>query len=603
MTIVAEMDDDISYDGGADTSGIFEEFFNEGLSNVMKKHTRHPIESMMDAMERDSDDAHKPIIRLYEGRAEYTENELKLLQTRDFKTRLFISNQSVNWNSVWLRNHHTDNAEHVSNFTYIRDYFKAACKTGNHTAAKSTLTVLLTTIFAMEDSSYNSFASILASGLSEKAQHTSFEVHPGMIEDRNKLETARNQLLILMDVLFSKIKIRSFLLDRKNSNIYRLVHCLTMGNTNNKPMIYAFFSFLVQSCLTLFVILHVSFKGLKNDFDDESVDCADSTNTKEIKMNCIHQDAMKGGLPILACLGAMYSFLIALPEIFATIEAYNLYGKKVGLIQMMDFIVNIIIPLTLVFSGIFVIWYESQFIDSVLNSAALLFIPEIDDHLPKLLSYDDKAIVENFLIMEAKNEYEEQEFIDKEKAKDYVDKKSLGVEFNTYFITNNTERGRDAQDFALYQPFIVKKNDGERADEIDPSNYVTADCLLKQVEWKYTSFQKNDTTKPRVGWLKLTKLNDEIVEFNCSDFDKLELRERTHFLPEGVYVITSFTMSSCILKLTLCGSKSGIDFVRAMTYYSLFRVDSGAMTLLRKKNCETDGRNTSNRDFRRDCEV
>ena len=86
------MDDDISYDG-ADTTGIFEEFFNEGLSNVIKKHSRHPMESVMDAIERDSDDAHKPIIRLYEGRTEYTENELRLLQTRDFKTRLFISNQ------------------------------------------------------------------------------------------------------------------------------------------------------------------------------------------------------------------------------------------------------------------------------------------------------------------------------------------------------------------------------------------------------------------------------------------------------------------------------------------------------------------------------
>jgi hypothetical protein len=592
------MDDDISYDG-ADTTGIFEEFFNEGLSNVIKKHSRHPMESVMDAIERDSDDAHKPIIRLYEGRTEYTENELRLLQTRDFKTRLFISNQSVNFNSVWLRNHHTDNAEHWSNFTYIRDYFKAACKTSNHSAAKSTLTVLLTTMFAMEDSAYNSFASIVASALSEKAQHTSFEVHPGILEDRIKLDTARNQLLILMDALFSKIKIRSFLLDRKNSNIYRLVHCLTKGNKNKRPMIYAFFSFLVQSCLTIFVILHVAFQGTQYDYEKDDTYCKEN-RTKNV---CINQAAMKLGLPILALLGAIYAFLIALPEIYATIEAYNLYGKKVGMIQMMDFIVNIIIPLTLVFSGVFVIWFEKAFIDSVLNPAALLFIPEIDDHLPKLLSYDEKAIVQNFLIMEAKNEYEEQEFIDEGKAKAYVDKKDLGVEFNDYFITNSTERGRDAQDFALYQPFIVKKTDGDRADEIDPSNYVTADCLLKQVEWKYTSFLKNDTTKPRVGWLKLRKLNGEIVEFNCSHYDELELRERTHFLPEGVYVITSFTMSSSILKLTLCGSKSGIDFVRAMNYYSLFRIDPEAMELLRETNCEIDGRKASSREFRRDCEV
>ena len=79
----------------------------------------------------------------------------------------------------------------------------------------------------------------------------------------------------------------------------------------------------------------------------------------------------------------------------ATIEAFSIYGR-LGPLQIIDSIVNIVIPVVLVVSGIIVIVQEKDFITDVLNTTALLFIPEIDDILPKLLGfYDITAIEEN----------------------------------------------------------------------------------------------------------------------------------------------------------------------------------------------------------------
>ena len=44
-------------------------------------------------------------------------------------------------------------------------------------------------------------------------------------------------------------------------------------------------------------------------------------------------------------------------------------------------------------TGVFVILGQDSFIEAVLNTAALLFIPEIDDSLPSLLGFDEKGML------------------------------------------------------------------------------------------------------------------------------------------------------------------------------------------------------------------
>ena len=118
--------------------------------------------------------------------------------------------------------------------------------------------------------------------------------------------------------------------------------------------------------------------------------------------------------------------------------------------------------------------------------------------MPKLLGYDITAIVENHLIKdEAKIEYNEYTKLNQVGvSKDIAQNDDLGIEFNDYFITKNAESCQDTRNCALYQPSIVK-NDSVGA-EVDPSNYITEDCL-RRVEWKYTAYGVGKTTKPRVG--------------------------------------------------------------------------------------------------------
>jgi hypothetical protein len=58
----------------------------------------------------------------------------------------------------------------------------------------------------------------------------------------------------------------------------------------------------------------------------------------------------------------------------------------------MDVVVNTILPSVLIVAGVFVILGQDSFIEAVLNTAALLFIPEIDDSLPSLLGFDEKGM-------------------------------------------------------------------------------------------------------------------------------------------------------------------------------------------------------------------
>ena len=532
----------------------------------------------MDIMTRDATDG-QPIIPLHPAgipkdfihtnRGEYTSKELEDLQQRDFQTRLFISSLSTVGNCVWMRTHHTDNAEGMTNFTYIRDYYKAARATHNHTSAKATMTALLTAMFAKEESNYCSFATVVASGLSEVAKHTSFEIKDDMVRNKSDLPMARQHLVVLMDVVFHKLSVRRFLLGKNNwmnnCNIFRLVHCDTKGRESSKwPIIYCIFSFFLQVCLTAFVFFQI----VDDDNDDEN---------REKR-----SDLLKYGLWVLASLGSVYSFLIAVPEISSTMEAVrSFYNGQVGFLLIVDVIVNIIIPLALVGAGFIVIVQEKSFIDAVLNTAALLFIPEIDDRLPALLGYDAKAIVENYLIKEAKLEYNKYlKMEDNMAIREKVSKAGLGVQFNDFFITNTIERGRSHQDFALYQPFIVRKD--KVGEEIDPSNYITEDCLLRKIEWKYTHWDKDDTTKPRIGYMKIYKLNGEIVEVKYDGKEAISIQDRLYSVPDGVYIITSIVLSSAILKLRLCGSNTAEDFQKAMEYYSLWELTFGAKSLLGK---------------------
>ena len=225
------------------------------VSTVTEQKLRQ-LEEIMD----DSLIENKPLIFLHHGypKDEYDDDEVYALSQRDFQTRFFMSSLAVNMNSVWLRNHHSDNFHSMSNFTYVRDFFKAAYTTKNHTAAKATLTSEVTKWLNLDHHEYYTYATTLASALSDEGANTSFQIHEAMVKSPDHLQLARQTFVVLMDILFSKVYFKTFLFKEGNSNIYRLVHCSTKHTRNYSSFKYAIFSFLLQVALTTFVVLQLS---------------------------------------------------------------------------------------------------------------------------------------------------------------------------------------------------------------------------------------------------------------------------------------------------------------------------------------------------------
>lgn len=227
-----------------------------------------------------------------------------------------------------------------------------------------------------------------------------------------------------------------------------------------------------------------------------------------------------------------------------------------------------------------------SFVESVLNSAALLFIPEIDDKLPALMGFDEAAIIGNYIISTALKEFDKvSRMSDEEITHDYLLRvnPSIGVEFGDYYLTNIPEQGSCPEAGEIIQPYQVKmgREDG-LGHQIEPSNFVTDDCLIRRIEWSYTMYNPK-TSKPRIGYLKIETMSNKIIEIDrkgaCENFVTGDFR---HCL-EGAYIITQFQMSNDIIKLRVCGSKTAKSFIDAFEYYSLWGIASSALKMLKKE--------------------
>ena len=160
-------------------------------------------------------------------------------------------------------------------------------------------------------------------------------------------------------------------------------------------------------------------------------------------------------------------------------------------------------------------------------------------------------------------------------------KTGLGTSFTDYSITNNLEEGDDT--LAMFR---VKTN-YISGHEILPSRVLSKDCVLKEVEWRFSSTR---STKPVIEWLRLVKADGETVEMDCSRGDSSATASYSSatsgtdvFRLEGLLVITNFDISrSGITTLRLCGCNSVEEFIDTFEYYSLWQISSGGKEALEK---------------------
>ena len=260
---------------------------------------------------------------------------------------------------------------------------------------------------------------------------------------------------------------------------------------------------------------------------------------------------------------------------------------------------------------------SDSFIDSVLNTAALLFIPEIDDQLPGLLGYDDTIIFKNYLTQESLKEFDcICKLKDTHITSTYLQgvNSSIGVQFSDFYLTNWPEQGSTSNEGIHFKPYQILKGktgrtvDDTTGDQISPTNHVNENCLIKRIVWRYTTGFE-DSIKPRIGYLRLEMVNGEEIEFNMKTVDRdVGVNEHTFYSLKGIFIITSFQISSTILRLRVCGSYKAEDFINAFDYYSLWNITRSARSLLKeyqkdhchvgKEKCYSSFRSSNGRDMR-----
>ncbi len=279
------------------------------------------------------------------GKRDYTKEELEALEKRDFETRIFMSATAINGNSMWLRSHWTDNHIYESELNLIRDYFKASHGTKNFTAAKFSLTEVLTMCMESKKTNYYSFAVTVASMLSDMGKNTSFQIHDAIVKSEDQVDIARNKLCLLMHIVFSKMDVSNFLYAGEGSNIYRLVYCTTyVSEKDRMKFLFPLFSFLLQLTLTYFVLVeniteqHFMFKSLNPDPESGE----DAPTMIKIVSNLL-----------LGVVTLVYSGIVASPSFAEMTPAFKFY-EGYGVLQLMDAIVNAILPIIILVSGFFV---------------------------------------------------------------------------------------------------------------------------------------------------------------------------------------------------------------------------------------------------------
>lgn len=207
-----------------------------------------------------------------------------------------------------------------------------------------------------------------------------------------------------------------------------------------------------------------------------------------------------------------------------------------------------------------------------------------------MIGYNESIIVKNYLVKKLLKEFDEWCLLEDKNvfklfhvAKDSYP--GLGVQFADYYLTNLPEQGSVPEENSHFKPYEVTagrmRNGIQLGHQVNPVNSVNENCLIRKIYWSYTTTDEYKyTIKPRIGYLRLEMINGEVIEINMKGVDKsLTLKDVYHKL-EGVFIITSFQMSSSILKLRVCGSRTAEDFLTAFDYYSLWEITPPAERLL-----------------------
>lgn len=405
--------------------------------------------------------------------------------------------------------------------------------------------------FNQEESAYYSSVCTWASAMSDHGKGFMFE---GI--DESNMDVKRQQMVLLMDVIFSKMKLENHLVKQGMANIFRVGYCMKERNFALALMLS-----LATFSLQLILVVYI----------------AADTLTKW-KHHPKFEDRF-WYIPI-TLIATFFTAATALPSIKDAIEMNELL-KENDIFKVFDLVSNVVLPIALLFAGAFLIFYADGYAEAVLNTSAELFIIEIDDILPRILNLNVIDIVHDYITHESIKEYNRRSKMEDAAVKKLVDTNDPRIpkiNFHDILVTNTKEQPSSYENGSVYAPYEFIIHEKIKLGMKQEDKYVIAtkkninmDCLFTKIEWKYTSNNMRLTPFKRdISYLKLFKVNaKDPIEISLNGYSQME---DTHSV-EGMFIITKFRMMDRITNLRICGSDNLDDFYKALDYYSLWSID------------------------------
>ena len=436
---------------------------------------------------------------------------------------------------------------------------------------------------------------VLAHGVWRMEQHTRAE----------EIKFALFPSLIAM--VLENVALYDALVGANNCNIYRTAFMMQCGSPmlNRKAFGYAGFTAVLQITMVVYVFIYTGQQIGEDEGGGEGS-----------LVGWLSGDWVNGNVPLAALLFIFSMVIVYQGAVSGILLLHqNRFWTKVGessgtfvclLYRAIDVISNAIVPVALLFVGFFLICTSDTLMDAVLNSVALLFIPEIDDQMPALLGIpvDDVALKHvTSAIFPDLSSYVRH----RKKAlagNEHAGAKAAPPAASTYLhdvLLAGAEIGEAI-------PRQVRRGHDEIAVDISPVGYLTAQCVFRRLD-AVRRIRTSDT--PDIVWLRLWPMDggasvvfgshtrfgsivhlQKPVESEESDptfwpqpeparprgepntqmFERLTL--------EGALVVTDIRASAVIERLRVCHAANGPQMLEGIEYYKLFECDSSAERLL-----------------------
>mmetsp|Transcript_34272 Transcript_34272/g.114403 ORF Transcript_34272/g.114403 Transcript_34272/m.114403 type:complete len:531 (+) Transcript_34272:35-1627(+) len=389
---------------------------------------------------------------------------------------------------------------------------------------------------------YRSFACIMATAMAGN-------IHIGTVRNvpSNRVIAGFQRY---MNILFSTVLINKHLVESESANIYHVAHAMADGSALGQPFLLACFCFMLQVGLVSYVILSL-------------VQNSDVFNV------------LNGVLGLLV-LAFSVLYVDATITKHRAISRTPFWGRW-STLRLCDLMANVVIPLVLLPVGFLLIVQSEGYVDAVLNATALLFIPALDDELPRLAGIDVQSVIQNFLVAVAIKELEETVLDNSASAPPATDAER--PKLYDHALTGTSPLSGSCT------PYLVRTTLDSAEPAVFQSSIATPECLFSRIEFDISEFivHRGGEAKQqpfRIKWMRLTRLSGEVVEFKHLGIDHMQKIAR-HELT-GCILMTEFLISAGIIRLRVLRADTPAEFLSAMEQYALFDVNSAACTVLKK---------------------